>query len=199
MIGFAATLKTMTVKDTQDLWNELQELSKNRVLVGVPSATSERKEGEGIGNAALAYIHDKGSPKQGIPARPFMQPGIAKAQNRVNNELFAAAQASLAGDQEGLFLRLNRAGMFAMNSIRKVINIGDGFAPLKRSTLLARTRKRAYSWWGIDKETAKGLTHEQRMALRKQQRETIMSSMHPLIDTGQLRNAITYVIEDGEK
>ena len=88
----------------------------------------------------------------------------------------------------------DRAGLIAQASIRRVINDGDGFTPLKRATLLARTRKRAYAWWGI--EDGAGLTHDQKMAIRKSQREEIMSSLHPLVDTGSMRNAINYVIED---
>ena len=74
---FSCTVKVK--KDMRNLLKELDALAQKRVLVGVPEDADSRGE-EGyktpIGNAALAYIHDNGSPRQGIPARPFMQPGI---------------------------------------------------------------------------------------------------------------------------
>jgi phage gpG-like protein len=160
--------------------NDILELTKKRVLVGVPEAT-DRREGEGIGNAALAYIHDKGSPLANIPARPFMDPGIKKAQDNINTQFFAAAKAQLNGDKDEVAVRMERAGIIVQNSVRRVINAGEGFVPLKRATALSRLRRRksAQRW-------------------RREKREAVMASMHPLIDTGALRNSITYVVEDVE-
>ena len=135
-----------------------------------------------IGNASLAYIHDNGAPSANIPARPFMKPGVAKAQERINRFLLEAARAKMNGDEGGCLVALHKTGMVAQNSIRNVIRLGENFAPLKRATLLARTRStqsRIKQWHGD-----------------KAEREGIMGSMKPLIDTGQLLKSIIYVVVD---
>ena len=175
-VNFRMTTK---VDRVQKMVNDILKLTGKQVLVGVPDDRNTRKDGGPIGNAALAYIHDKGSPLQGIPARPFMEPGINQAQDRINNQMLATAKSQLAGDVDGVDRHLNRAGMIAQSSIRRIINEGVGFEPIKRSTALARLRKRA----GARKWS-------------KDRREEVMESMHPLIDTGQLRNSITYVVAD---
>lgn len=231
MIGMEASVSSVKTKiDMEGLLKELQALSENVVLVGVPEERdtrdqkritpeeykmnqirrerAERKisnsnlvyvspqqfeagrkrkpspKKSGISNAALAYIHDNGAPSVGIPARPFMKPGIAKAQNRINGFLMAAAKAKMAGDLPGFNISLHKTGLAAQSSIKRVISAGEGFAPLKRSTLLGRTRstKSRIGMWKGDKG----------------KREEIMSSLHPLVDTGQLRNSITYVVVDKE-
>ena len=176
----------ITADRTNDLLKDLLELTKKVVLVGVPEASGRadvRKEeratkGQAMGNASLAYIHDNGSPLANIPARPFMKPGIAKVQEQINKELALVAKESLDKKEDRVDQHLHRAGLIASASIKNIINEGAGFTPLKRGTLLGRLRRRkaAKKW---DKE----------------KREEIMESMHPLIDTGQLRNSISYVIE----
>ena len=167
----------VTVDNTKALWEGLVALTKKQVLVGVPEEKDSRKNGKRPGNAMLAYIHDKGSPAQGIPPRPFMIPGIAKAQDRINIELLQVAKAQLNKDLDKINEHLEKAGLVTSSNIKRVINEGEGFTPLKRATLLGRLRKRkaARKW---DKE----------------KREDVMESMHPLVDTGQLRNSIGYSI-----
>jgi hypothetical protein len=174
MIGVFAKVK---VSRTNRRINKMLGLTNKVVLVGVPEEKDPRVEGQGIGNAALAYIHDNGSPLQNIPARPFMIPGVQKAQESINKQLLGAIKAHLEGNENKVDIYLNRAGLVAQNSIRRVINEGEGFTPLKRATLLARlrARKSARKW-------------------PKEQRESVMASMHPLINTAQMRNAISYVV-----
>jgi hypothetical protein len=176
-VNFRMTTK---VDRVQKMVNDILKLTNKQVLVGVPDDKNQRKEGP-IGNAALAYIHDKGSPLQGIPARPFMEPGINQVQDRINTHMLATAKAELEGDQDKVDRHLSAAGMIAQNSIKRVINEGVGFAPIKRSTALARLRKRK----GADKWS-------------KEKREDIIEGMQPLVATGQLRNSITYVVADKE-
>lgn len=168
---------SITSKNLLDPFKRLLSPEKS-VYVGVPEEKDARKEPGTIGNATLAYIHDNGSPLQNIPARPFMKPGIEKARDRISEHLKNAIQASLEGKKDKAIIHLNRAGIVASTSIKNVINEGEGFAPLKRATLLGRLRKR---------KAAKKWT--------KKKREETMASMHPLIDTGSLRNSITYVVD----
>ena len=191
-----ATVK-VTKDNVKDLLKDLKALTDYQVLVGVPLETSARdvKGKEKLTNAALAIIHDKGSPLAGIPARPFMKPGIAKVQNRINNYLASAARAKLDGDEGGMMTFLHESGLLAQNSIRNVIREGEGFAPLKRGTLLAKTRKRAYAWGQLTKEERAALSSKERQALRKQRREEVMASFHPLIDTGEMLKSISYSVQ----
>jgi hypothetical protein len=174
-LKFGAAVKVDRIKD---LLEDLLNLAKKQVLVGVPESTDAREDSP-IGNAALAYIHDQGSPLANIPQREFMRPGIRKAQEKINKELFQVAKAYLEEDEANVDLHLHKAGLIAASSIKSVLNEGEGFAPLKRGTTLARLRQRkaAKKW---DKE----------------KREATMGAMHPLVNTGELRGAITYVVED---
>ena len=181
--------------------NDIISLSGKKVLVGVPQENDSRENGEGIGNAALAYIHDKGSPLNNIPSRPFMQPGIRKAQETINTHMLAAAKAQL--NDKDVEVYLHRAGVVARNGIVGIINTGEGLVPLKRETLLRRTRGKRRYLWKLTKEQKEvlkseglGLRGVEARRLMKSNREVIMASMHPLIDTGALRNSITYVISD---
>lgn len=183
----------MTVNRANEMVNDLMALANKLVLVGVPEQRDPRRDTTAgqkrkIGNAGLAYIHDNGAPRSGIPARPFMQPGISRAQERINLELLQAARAQLTGDRDKVDLHLRRAGLIAQNSIRSVINEGEDFEPIQEATKRARIRRRrAY----------------QRLPRRSEARRRYMEntqaerdSMHPLVDTAQLRNSITYVIAE---
>jgi len=158
---------------------DLQELTKIQVLVGVPEVTAGRSD-DGPSNAFLAYIHDNGSPKQNIPARPFMKPGIAYAQNSINRYMLAAARAQMNNDPEAVESNLMMAGMRGQSGIRHMITEGD-FEPLKPATLRGRMRRRKFF---KDMSAAK----------RKEVWPEIMASFKPLIDTGSLRQSISMVI-----
>jgi len=167
----------VTVDFANTIVRELVDFTKKSVLVGVPEDKAGRKDTD-VTNAMLAFIHDKGSPLQGIPPRPFMDPGIKAAQDRINKEFLTIAKGKL-GDmtEERIDQVLNRIGLIAQNSIKKVINEGIGFSPLKESTKRARLRKRKSSKkWS------------------KAKQEEVMESMHPLVDTGAMRNSISYVV-----
>jgi hypothetical protein len=140
----------------------INALEIDGVAVGVPESKNSRKDK--LGNAAIAYIQNNGSPKQGIPARPFMDNGIAESAEDVALELKNGALGALAsGDPKRMTTAYNRAGLVAQNAIRAAITDGDGFDALEESTLAARR--------------ARGRT-----------------GTKPLIDTGQLRRSITYVV-----
>jgi phage gpG-like protein len=142
----------------------IQELAGKQVMVGIPASKAEREEGdtEPINNAQLGYIHEYGAPASNIPARPFLIPGVAHAQDSINNHLQKAVKAAMSGDDEKVDVELNATGLIAQAGARNEINNGN-FEALSARTLVDR-RKRG------------------------------RTGSKPLIDTGQLRNAITYVI-----
>lgn len=158
----------ITTDNVAKVLASIQELAGKQVMVGIPASKAEREEGdtEPINNAQLGYIHEYGAPASNIPARPFLIPGVAHAQESINNHLQKAAKAAMNGDDEKVDVELNATGLIAQAGARNEINSG-AFEALSASTLAAR-RKR-------------GRTGDK-----------------PLIDTGQLRNAITYVIRKKE-
>ena len=164
----------------------LAGLTELEVLVGFPEETDERKPDEENpnppSNAVIAYIQDNGSPEANIPARPFMIPAMQDARPQLTESLYKGALDVLAHPKEAqrvvkLFIR---TGLIAQNALRKKINEGIP-PPLSEATLLRRARRGRK---GAKKELANreaGLAASTQLA-------------KPLIDTGQLRNAATYVL-----
>mgnify|MGYP001563946400 CR=1 FL=1 len=164
-------------------------LVNDEVLVGFPADTTDRTDEDtglplstgSITNAALGYIHDTGMPEQNIPARPFMLPGMRNAEDNVARILVQAAKSVLTERQPRKVTQyLHRAGLAAQVAIRRKINEGIP-PPLAESTLRERARRGRK---GAKKELV-------------QRAEGIAASTEfakPLIDTGQLRNAVNYVI-----
>lgn len=148
----------ITVLDrTKALRDAVNLLAKMEVLAGIPQDKSSR-DGD-IGNATLGYIHNFGSPINNIPARPFLEPGISKAQDKIVGYLKEAGVKGLDGNANAVKTSLNRVGLTAQNSIRSMFTDND--------------------WQELDARTV----------ARKE-------SDRPLIDTGQLRKSISYVVRD---
>jgi hypothetical protein len=161
------------------------KLSKSDVLVGVPQEEAPRKDVEDkqlMNNATLAFIHDRGSPAANIPARPFMVPGIQNAKPGIVIQFKKAAQNCLHANDGEIGAALTKAGMIAQSSIRSVINAGIA-PPLADSTLRARIRSG---------KAVKGAKAE--LASRAEGNAPGMDLAKPLVQTGQLRNSINFVI-----
>src|SRR5258706_15968036 len=102
------------IDNTASLLAAVKELRSQQVLVGVPAADTEREdEKQPITNAALAYIHNSGAPEANIPARPFMEPGLKQAQDRITGDLGDAGKAALEGNIPAVNRKLNSAGLVA--------------------------------------------------------------------------------------
>lgn len=180
-------MKGLTV--TKDILAEvvrsINNLVKKDVLVGIPDTTAERNQDEDSGpinNATLGYIHENGSPARNIPARPFLVPGVADAQERIEQRLNKAAKAALGNQRRKSDDELEAAGMIARDSVKRKINSGE-FEPLSEATLRARAAK-----------GRKGAKAE--LESRAQGNAPNNDNARPLIDTGQLRNSINYVVRN---
>lgn len=147
---------------TEQLLMGLSSLSKVDVLVGIPEENSSR-EGERITNAELAFIHTNGSPIQGIPARPIIEPAISDSENKeqIMVEIERAAEAGMDGNIEALSRYLNQAGMVAAEAVKMwFTNPKNGWVPDSPLTIKRK---------GSDK---------------------------PLINIGELRKSMSYVIRE---
>lgn len=155
---------TVTKDFTENFKDIVKGFKRDAVLVGIPAEDSTRTGDEQVNNATLLALNNFGSAANNIPARPVMALGIAAARDAIAEEFKNAARGALSGGLSVLAIYYNRAGIIAANSIKKVINAQEGFAPPSESTLATRE---AHGFKGTK----------------------------ALVVTGQMRNAITYVVK----
>lgn len=174
----------LTVVDhSAELIDRVNSLALSDVLVGIPKEKGARTD-TAHSNAELGYLHEFGSPLRNIPARPFLYPGVRKCQREAIALLRQGAQDALAGRGSNE-ATLNKVGILARNSVvKELTNPDPAFVPLRPATIRARLRK-----------TAAG-----RRQLKKLKGQMALSTwaagnIKPLIDTGQLRQSITYVVK----
>jgi hypothetical protein len=184
----------MTVKITIDKLGDvikaISQLSNKDVLVGIPDSAPERTDTP-ISNAQIGYVMETGSPAHNVPARPFLVPGVADVQSECADRLGKAADAALSGNQAGAERQMSSAGMVASQSVKKKIgsNIPPALSPetirnrhKSRKTQSMRADEKAYL-----KDVASGTDPAQAQSA---------AGIIPLINTGSLRNSITYVVRD---
>jgi len=123
----------------QSILDALKTLANKDVLVGIPESKDERDDGD-IGNAAIGYINENGSPAQNIPPRPHLKLGVRSVEQDFIPHLKAAAQKALEGNVEGAVTSLDRAGTVAANGVKRYITI-TGFTPLADATVANRLRR----------------------------------------------------------
>lgn len=167
----------VVIDRVDEVMKSIRSLSDVQVMVGIPSTRNSR-QGEPITNAALGYIHENGSPVRNIPARPFLRPGVQNAQPETVKYFRAAAEAAIEGKRQIMMNNLEAAGMNAATKVQLKITEGP-FTPLAPSTIARRRAKLA------------GTT-----ALTQHQLSQGFAEIRPLLDTGQLRAAITYVVRN---
>ncbi len=170
--------------DLDSMQAAIKALTELTVLVGFPEDTTQRKdepEDREITNAALGYIHDTGMPEQNIPARPFMIPGIRDNEDKLADQLASLAKKALTKRIASEVIKgWERVGITAMTGIKQKINEGIP-PPLAEMTL----RKRG---------AAGDVGALWELAWREAGVEPGTDIAKPLIVTGQLRNAVNYVI-----
>lgn len=177
----------VTADSVEELRDMLRQLVEKEVLVGFPEDTTARdpslqtQSAPDITNAALGYIHDNGQPEQNIPARPFMYPGMANAKEAATRHLaWTARQVLNRTGVDAIDQGFNRVGLSVQAAVRRKINEGVP-PPLSEWTLRDRARR-----------GRKGAKQE--LANRAAGLPASTDLAKPLVDTGQLRNAVNYVI-----
>jgi hypothetical protein len=180
---FVAQPPHVVTDHIDEVLKSIRQLSRARVYVGIPATSAGRSDPKSPSNALLGYVHEHGSPERNIPARPFLIPGVKSVEDRTQAGLQRAAEYALDGKIEQMLHQLGAVGMTAASAVKK--KISEGLAPpLAERTVRARLRK----------------TQAGRRRLRKLEQGGVnlyqwgATNLKPLIDTGQLRNAITYVI-----
>jgi hypothetical protein len=115
----------------------LAKIYKMASYVGIPAEKSSRKR-QKVNNAELLFIHTKGSPIRGIPARPVLDPAIAADGNRqaIAHELAESAKAILENNPTQATARLRRAGQAGQNAARAwFTDSRNNWAPNAPSTI----------------------------------------------------------------
>lgn len=148
--------------------NTLRSLSflrKNAVYVGIPEEAPRDPNTSDITNADLLFIHTNGSPINNIPARPVIEPAIAKDKERLSKMLAKAAKLAMDYKTTEAIDQLRKVGIRGQNVSRAwFVDPDNGWPP---NSLRVQAAKRA-----------KGSTDPK-----------------PLIDTGELRKSITYFVK----
>lgn len=167
-----------TLKVTSDFTKNFEAIIKKfkneQVLVGIPAEDASRgaseKSTNSINNAALLAINNFGSPTNNIPARPVMENGIRNAQDEIAEQFKKALQGALNQGFTAIDVYYEKAGMIAANSIKRAINDQE------------------FQGGGEDNSEPKKST------LRARERRGFKGTKS-LVVTGQMRNAITYVVK----
>lgn len=195
-------------KESLELKHRINEVNKMKVYVGIPEERSSRGS-EKINNAELLFIQtngtfrkearaevesqiakgfsgsygstrekvrqmfllEHGSPAYRIPPRPVIEPAINDIQDKISSYFVKAFQLYVAGDENEAKKMLNRIGIMAQEHCMEWFeNPKNNWPPLAASTIKGKRRKFGEGYDPI-----------------------------PLVDTGALRQSITYVIEFPEK
>lgn len=163
---------------------------RERVLVGIPEKTTERDNTDGspLTNAAIGKILDEGAPANNLPARPWLRPGVDSNKDKIASRYEGAAKRLLAGDTGALKTAHQIVGQETADAVKLKIESGP-FAPLAPGTVAGRARQRG---------TKRRASETEYLRLVKQgvspAAAQAAAGIQPLINTGQLRNAVTFVV-----
>ena len=127
----------LDIKKMQELIENLKQ--KASVQVGVFQGASARKE-EGLTNAALARIHELGSPEHNIPARSMLKVPIGDHINQIMAPFKGKAESFLMkGKLKDLYKLI---GIAAEKVVDGAFNSGGygKWQPLRSSTILAKLK-----------------------------------------------------------
>ena len=137
-----------------------------------------------------------GDPARNIPARPSLIPGVTKIIPDAVAKLKKAGEKALEGKKSDIEAALKSVGVIGQRAVRAKITDGP-FQPLAQATIEARARRGRKGAKKFLKQQAKA---EAGRALGWEGTEPDASLVKPLIDTGQFRQSINFVVrKKGEK
>lgn len=180
---------TVTRDTVREVLAAVKKLTGRQVLVGIPEDKTERVNGDEATNAQLGYVHEFGSPANNIPARPFLIPGTEKVLDRATEELSMAADATMDGNSRKATQHLVAAGLIAEDGAKNEISTAD-YVPLSPATVRERYKSRN----AMNPRSSES-KYLQLVAGGMDPAEAQAAvGIRPLINTGQLRDAITSVV-----
>lgn len=131
----------------KDVMRGIERMEKEPVLVGVPEGKTAR-EGSGPTNAQIGYWMEYGVPSVNIPARPWLMPGIKKAEPKIIKSFEKAAHAAFDGDAYKYEQAITQVGNDAVNTIKYRITSGIA-PPLAPSTIHQRRTREKRPRFGV--------------------------------------------------
>jgi hypothetical protein len=174
----------------------VEDLINTEVLVGIPEEEGAREGGPS--NALLLYWHTNGAPRANIPPRPIIEPAIEDASERIGTIMGEAAEAALDGDTAGMTAALEKAGRAGQDAAQTwFLDPKNGWPKLKKATIAARDRKARKAAKAEKKVNFKTQSGND-VSFTAYKGTTLNSDPKPLIDTGELRRAITYIVRKKE-
>jgi hypothetical protein len=180
---------SITKDNVSKVFAGITELVGQQVLIGIPEDKNKREGDEPANNAQIGAIHEGGSPLQNIPARPWLIPGVKKAEKPALGQLRKAADAALVGDTAEAARRLAAAGIIGANEARGMINSNIP-PPLSPETVRRRHYARGTKSMRESEQVYLDLVSKGVNPGAAQEETGIVS----LINTAQLRNSITSVV-----
>ncbi len=160
----------ITEDNLQSLSDKISELAKLELMVGIPEGKAERDpDGSGvyINNPTIAYINTTGDPAMHIPPRPFLVPGIEHSKDEVTKQLEAAANrvVNASSKDEG-----RKSAKIVLDKLGlKLVNVVRRYITTAPFPPLSPVT--------IAERLKKGHT-----------------GIKPLIETGQLRRSVSYIL-----
>lgn len=158
----------LQVKNFVNFGKALHFMKNNSVYVGIPQEETSREGSKDVTNAELLYIHTNGSPANNIPARPVIEPALKDDSERLSAMMKKASKLVFNGNKEEAIKQLKLVGMRGQNVSRK---------------------------WFVNEKNG-WPPNSPSVYRRKLEKES--TDPKPLIDTGELRKSITYVVETKE-
>jgi hypothetical protein len=185
---------TLTVTESGDasfIKEAIGTLENAKVFVGIPEAETLRK-GEPITNAALLFVHTNGSPLRKIPARPVIEPSIEANHEVLEDGLHEAAGLVLDGQNQAALEMLKKVGTMGANGAKKwFVDPRNGWRQNSPETI---KRKLARLTGQRLRKALKTLNSvDEHMPLYGTTELDAINT--PLIDTEEMRRAITHVEE----
>jgi hypothetical protein len=159
---------------------ERMQQENRSVLVGVPAG---KEEADGTSLALVAATNEFGSPEQNIPERSFLRGGIHDGAAKLRAVNVDSCKKILLGGMT-VVQAVNKLGVIAVGEVKRKIVQGP-FEALAPSTIARRKAK----------------IGGKRIAAHKAKLEAGLSPgllFRPLVDTGQLRQSITYQLENSQ-
>jgi hypothetical protein len=181
------------IDEEDGVLKSLHALVSTSLIIGIPE-NSERTtlSGDEIHNAMIGYVMETGSPAHNIPARPFLVPGTEKAIPKMLPQVERATKAMLNGLRPEALAALTRAGAIGVASVKTEMS-SAAYAPLQPATIAGRARARGEARSRDEIKylslVAGGTPPSEAQA---------MAGIQPLINSGELRDAITSSVNVGK-
>jgi hypothetical protein len=172
-----AEVKGSDLPGLKALMKRMLDASRN-VLIGVPGGADP--EADGTPMAEVGAVHEFGCPERNIPERSWLRGGIHSGEPKFNRLNRASLVAILRGEKS-VENALSTLGEVAVGEVKRYFLTAE-FKPLAPLTIAHRMAKIS------PKRIA---AHNAKVAAGIPTNRLIV----PLIDTGSLRQSITYVLE----